>query len=168
MIKRVIGAAFIFLLLSVPGYAKYSKQQITTAFNNAIGELDYDTVITRVGPPTSVTQGKDVFVAEWRKGLDYLRLTFNKETNLLKHWRYKGPMYSGNLFKDVAQETLSGVASLARAGAKVRARNQARYRQNLQEEYYETMITKANEPQTINPTHRVTDQYGNTVGYIEE
>jgi hypothetical protein len=85
------------------------KFDYEAALNNSIGKVTYDQFLSGMGPPTSVVQGDQIFVATWSSSKtgamampignmvvampynhgDEFVLTFDKVTRLLRAWTYR-------------------------------------------------------------------------------
>ncbi len=94
-----------------------SDRDITQALNQCVGKLTYDQAISDFGAPDKLAEGSDVIVAEWLGQFDNFRLTFDKQTTLLKSYRFDSRL--ANHARAVQQEESNQrTANIARAFSK--------------------------------------------------
>ena len=108
----------VLLCFGLMGCATTQSNQPTPSLDRLIGHLTYDEAIMKLGKPISVTQGTNVFMAEWNNEyqntnlgksfgnalsimgggrpvasavethVSQLRLSFDKQTNTLVSWLF--------------------------------------------------------------------------------
>lgn len=100
----------IVLILSIVGCAGAQIEKVRNYLDSNMNKMTYDKAIMQWGPPTSVAEGENIFVATWLYsqtsgaitapvGTMYLltmpishgwklELTFDKKTNRMIYWKY--------------------------------------------------------------------------------